>query len=180
MTRTEPQIFDELADLCRSPGYLHAITFLCYRDAFVAFSGKLTPKDLQPTYARERLVQTEISTLIGLAIKASPDYALPAATTLRRYITRSEKLLAEIHQSMFVAALGEDWTTTAKDGGEDCDRELEEALHEVRPHSSLSYQTPVEFKSKRSSTNPNGAILQQSMVRRNPAGHGALMHELGD
>jgi putative transposase len=26
--------------------------------------------------------------------------------------------------------------------------------NEVRPHSSLSYQTPVEFKSKRSSTNP--------------------------
>lgn len=33
--------------------------------------------------------------------------------------------------------------------------------NEVRPHSSLSYQTPVEFKSKRSSTNPDGAILQQ-------------------
>jgi putative transposase len=33
--------------------------------------------------------------------------------------------------------------------------------NEVRPHSSLSYQTPVEFKSKRSSTNPIGAILQQ-------------------
>jgi putative transposase len=29
--------------------------------------------------------------------------------------------------------------------------------NEVRPHSSLSYQTPVEFKSKRSSTNPIGA-----------------------
>jgi len=33
--------------------------------------------------------------------------------------------------------------------------------NEVRPHSSLSYQTPVEFKSKRSSTNPNGAVLQE-------------------
>jgi putative transposase len=33
--------------------------------------------------------------------------------------------------------------------------------NEVRPHSSLSYQTPVEFKSKRSSTNPIGAALQQ-------------------
>ncbi len=33
--------------------------------------------------------------------------------------------------------------------------------NEVRPHSSLSYQTPVEFKSKRSSTNPIGAIPQQ-------------------
>ncbi len=31
--------------------------------------------------------------------------------------------------------------------------------NEVRPHSSLSYQTPVEFKSKRSSTNPVGASL---------------------
>jgi putative transposase len=29
--------------------------------------------------------------------------------------------------------------------------------NEVRPHSSLSYQTPVEFKAKRSSTNPIGA-----------------------
>ena len=33
--------------------------------------------------------------------------------------------------------------------------------NEVRPHSSLSYQTPVEFKSKRSSTNLIGAVLQQ-------------------
>ena len=33
--------------------------------------------------------------------------------------------------------------------------------NEVRPHSSLAYQTPVEFKSKRSSTNPIGAIPQQ-------------------
>jgi len=33
--------------------------------------------------------------------------------------------------------------------------------NEVRPHSSLSYQTPVEFKSKRSSTNPIAAVLQQ-------------------
>jgi putative transposase len=33
--------------------------------------------------------------------------------------------------------------------------------NEVRPHSSLSYQTPVEFKSKRSTTNPTGAMLQQ-------------------
>ncbi len=31
--------------------------------------------------------------------------------------------------------------------------------NEVRPHSSLSYQTPVEFKSNRSSTNPIGASL---------------------
>jgi putative transposase len=33
--------------------------------------------------------------------------------------------------------------------------------NEVRPHSSLSYQTPVEFKSKRLTTNPIGAVLQQ-------------------
>lgn len=31
----------------------------------------------------------------------------------------------------------------------------------VRPHSSLSYLTPVEFKSKSLSTNPVGAVLQQ-------------------
>ena len=31
--------------------------------------------------------------------------------------------------------------------------------NEVRPHSSLSYETPVEFKSKRSSTKPIGASL---------------------
>jgi putative transposase len=31
--------------------------------------------------------------------------------------------------------------------------------NEVRPHSSLSYQTPVEFKSKSLSTNPIGASL---------------------
>ena len=33
--------------------------------------------------------------------------------------------------------------------------------NEVRPHSSLQYQTPVQFKAKRSLTNPIGAIFQE-------------------
>ena len=31
--------------------------------------------------------------------------------------------------------------------------------NEIRPHSSLAYQTFIEFKSKNLSTNPFGAIL---------------------
>jgi hypothetical protein len=37
MERTEQQLFDELAALCSSPGYAHAIAYFCMRDSVVSY-----------------------------------------------------------------------------------------------------------------------------------------------
>ncbi len=98
--RSEQEIFDELAALCASPGYAHAIAYFCYRDHFVGFGDQLKPEDYSKLFSIERLIRTEISTLIGLMIRAPRDLALPDPTKLEAYIVQTEALLKELHQVM--------------------------------------------------------------------------------
>ncbi|MFG1491857.1 hypothetical protein ABMA58_21580, partial [Oceanospirillum sp. HFRX-1_2] len=64
------ELFDELESLCRSPGYLHAIAYFCFRDNTIRYKdGEMVVDDVIQQFSLERLVRTEISTLIGLACK---------------------------------------------------------------------------------------------------------------
>ena len=68
--RSEQAIFDDLTKLCSSPGYVHAIAYLCFRDNVIRYSDELKPEDMQQLFSKSRLIRTEISTLIGLLLKA--------------------------------------------------------------------------------------------------------------
>jgi len=99
--RTEQDIFDELESLCRSPGYIHCIAYLAYRDTLVRYTDLITAEDLKPLFSPDRLVRTEISTLIGLLVKAEIDYTLPSPEVTQGYIDLTEMLLKELHDSMW-------------------------------------------------------------------------------
>ncbi len=96
-------MFDDLAKLCSSPGYVHVIAYLCFRDNDIYYSGEMKPKDMQHLFSRTRLIRTEISTLIGLLLKNDIVYSLPAADVMKQYIDETEALLEEIHNSMFAS-----------------------------------------------------------------------------
>jgi hypothetical protein len=81
--RKEQQIFDELAALCPSPGYVHTIAYFCFRDNIVRYKDEMTAADMQHLFSAEHLVRTEISTLIGLLIRKEIDYALPTPEVTR-------------------------------------------------------------------------------------------------
>ncbi len=98
--RTEQVIFDELAKLCVSPGYIHAIAYLCFRDNIIRFSDEIKSDDVQHLFSNNRLINTEISTLIGLMLKRNIDYKIPEPKKLEFYIKATETLLKEIHDSM--------------------------------------------------------------------------------
>ena len=100
MERTEQQLFDELAALCSSPGYAHAIAYFCMRDSLVSYQGSLKAEDMRPLFREDRLIRTEISTLIGLLIKAPIDYSLADQAVLSEYVEKTEVLLAEIHRQI--------------------------------------------------------------------------------
>lgn len=101
--RREQEVFDELATLCVQPGYVHAICLFCFRDNLVKVGEKLEAKNLKNLFGFDRLIRTEISTLIGLALKGPMDLSLPAPNTLQEYITKTEALLREIHHAMSAA-----------------------------------------------------------------------------
>ncbi len=98
--RSEQAIFDELAKVCSSPGYIHAVAYLCFRDNMIRYSGEMKPEDMRHMFSKNRLIRTETSTLIGLLIKNDIDCTLPAPNVLQQYIDKTEELLNEIHQSM--------------------------------------------------------------------------------
>lgn len=100
--RAEQEIFDDLAKLCSSPGYVHAIAYFCFRDNMIHYSGDMKPEDMQHLFSKTRLIRTEISTLVGLLLKNEIDYSLPTADVMKQYLEKTEALLEEIHQSMLV------------------------------------------------------------------------------
>ena len=77
-TRSEQAIFDELAKVCSSPGYIHAIAYLCFRDNMIRYSGEMKPEGMQHMFSEDRLIRTETSTIIGLLIKNDIDLGVPA------------------------------------------------------------------------------------------------------
>ena len=95
--RTEQQVFDELAELCQSPGYAHVVAFFCYRDMVVGFLDALKAKDYAKLFSKNRLIRTEVSTLIGLMVRSPRDLTIPPIKTLEIYIQRTEELLSEMH-----------------------------------------------------------------------------------
>lgn len=99
--RDEIVVFGELQTLCCSPGYIHAIAYFCWRDNIIRFSGdQVTEDDVQHQYSHEKLLRTEISTLIGLMVKGEIDTSIPQPEALQNYIYRAEALLHEMHMSL--------------------------------------------------------------------------------
>ncbi|SUB02078.1 Predicted metal-binding protein related to the C-terminal domain of SecA [Pannonibacter phragmitetus] len=100
-SREEGEIFQELQKLCTSPGFIHVIAFFCWRDNFIRFSGdQVTEKDVEHQYSHEKLLRSEISTLIGLMAKGNVDIGIPEPSTLQNYIDQTEALLHEMHMSL--------------------------------------------------------------------------------
>ena len=60
----------------------------------------MTPEDVLEQFGMDRLVRTEISTLIGLTCKGDLNAEMQTPETIQGYIDNTELLLKEIHQSM--------------------------------------------------------------------------------
>ncbi|MGW9949335.1 hypothetical protein J2W92_004686 [Rhizobium leguminosarum] len=96
--RTEEQVFDDLAQVCASPGFMHVISFLTFRDNIVGYKDELKGDDYAKLFSGSRLIRTEMSTLIGLMIKSPRDFAVPAPAEMDRLREKAERLLEELHE----------------------------------------------------------------------------------
>jgi hypothetical protein len=83
--REEKIVFNELSELCKSPGFVHAIAYFCYRDNMVFFEDKMKTDDMTHLFSIKRLIRTEISTLIGLMIQDDVVYTLPSPDVVHHY-----------------------------------------------------------------------------------------------
>jgi len=98
--RSEQEIFEELSALCTSPGYVHAIAFLCFKNNFVRFADELSAKEVSHIFSKSHLIRRELSTLIGLFIKGDRDKELPEPKVLQGYVDKTESLLEQMHRAI--------------------------------------------------------------------------------
>ena len=101
--RSEQTIFDDLATLCISKGYIHALAHICFRDNFIGIADELTVEDMAKNYSWSRLIRSEITTLIGLMMRSPIDFSLPAISLLSSHVQQSDALLSELHKTMYTA-----------------------------------------------------------------------------
>lgn len=98
--RTEAQILEDLVALTASPGYAHAIAHICYRDTIIKYSGQLQAADMEKMFGHDRLIRTEVNTLLGLMVKAPLVLEEPAQDVIKAYVERADLLMEELHQAM--------------------------------------------------------------------------------
>lgn len=96
-SRTEQDVFDDLESLCSSPGYIHALAYISSRDNLIRYDGELTGEAMAASYAPDRTIRTEFSTLLGLMIKHPIDFSLPVPLQMQELIDQTHKLLGELH-----------------------------------------------------------------------------------
>ena len=101
--RSEQAIFDDLASLCTSLGYIHAVAAICFRDNFVTFADEFKAEDLLPWFSQRCLIRTETTTLIGLMMRTPINFTLQEPKVVSYYIEQSEALLDELHQAIITA-----------------------------------------------------------------------------
>ncbi|PYE96612.1 SEC-C motif-containing protein [Rhizobium sp. PP-F2F-G38] len=102
--RQETEIFEDLSNLCQSPGYVHALAGLCFRDTSAGFARQLNPQDLAHLSNPRTLIRTELNTLFGLMMNGPIGFELPSTRGLDAYVARSDQLLQELHDAISLSA----------------------------------------------------------------------------
>lgn len=99
-TRSEADVLADLAALTKSLGYVHALAAICHRDNFVSYRGELTPSDMSRLHSPNRLIGTEIATLLGLMVHQPLDLTLPTEEVIKTYVAQTDALMEELHRSL--------------------------------------------------------------------------------
>lgn len=98
--RPENEIFEDLAALCRSPGYVHALAAISLRSSIVIVDRELTAETMSSLYSPFRLIPTEINALVGLMMRDRISFDIPEIGVVSEYVRQTNNLLEELHETI--------------------------------------------------------------------------------
>jgi hypothetical protein len=98
--RSEADVFADLVKLTASPGYAHAIAQICQRDNLMLFNTELKSFDMARMFDYNRLIRTEVTTLLGLMMRQPLDLTIQSADAIKAYVARTDELMKELHYAM--------------------------------------------------------------------------------
>lgn len=100
--RSETDVLAELEGVARTPGYAHVVAHLCNRDNLVIYQGEIKPDDMAKLYGHDRLIRTELNTLLGLMVKGPLNLTEPSPHELLKMAEHTDVLMLELHDSLNV------------------------------------------------------------------------------
>jgi hypothetical protein len=99
--RAEAEILADLKALCMQPGFAQAVAISCIRDDLIFFDGvEVTAADMNPLYARSRLIRTEVATLLGYMVQAGDVPLQAPERDPSDMLKEAEVLLEELHRHL--------------------------------------------------------------------------------
>lgn len=128
-SRSEAEVFSILAELASSPGYAHVIAQICYRDNLIAYQKTMKAEDMQKLFGHQRLIRTEITTLLGLMARGPVDLTQPSPEVVDALIQRTDCLMEELHDAMNQPAM-DSMLNSMQSGQKDTDVWRGETLRE--------------------------------------------------
>jgi hypothetical protein len=100
--RLETEVFQELEYLCKQPGIIDVVAFLCFKDTFIhANEGKIDAEVMAQQYDRSKLSRTELSTLVGLVCKHGIVEQAITKIELEQHVTHIYTLFEELHSTFY-------------------------------------------------------------------------------
>ena len=104
LPRAESAVFADLEEVCKTSGYVHALSYIIFRDGVVTGGEEFKKEDFGKLYDRDRLIRTEFEVLIGLWLKGGREIDVPEPAVIQSMIDRTDALIAELHAAMLAPA----------------------------------------------------------------------------
>jgi hypothetical protein len=98
--RSEAEILEDLERLCTTPGYIHLFAGLVVQNTFVRYADSIKGSDFDVAFNGEHLLRTELSTLLGLMVKNTIEYAHPGQDAIGQMERQTHNLLRELHHQL--------------------------------------------------------------------------------
>lgn len=105
--RSEQEVFNDLEQLCTSSGFIYVLPYLeILHDCILSDSKEVKPSDMHCAKDMDKkIIETEMSALVGLMIKKQIDYSEPKEERLFGMFFQAHSLLDELHKILESQAL---------------------------------------------------------------------------
>lgn len=96
---SEEELIQKLSELCKKPGYIHALALYTLKSFFIPYGEKLRKNDIAKAHSEDNLIRNEQNLLL-LLIGNHIDETQVSLDEITAYIEETRSILDEIHQAI--------------------------------------------------------------------------------
>lgn len=97
---SEKELIEKLSEVCKKPGYIHALSLYTLKSFFIPYGDKLRKNDIARSHHRDNLIRNEQNLLLFLMTKYGIDETKINLGEIFKYIEDTRDVLEEIHQDI--------------------------------------------------------------------------------